>query len=108
MAACATYGYAVQSDMLLGRFRHKGLKRLYEDDDGSGLPAHSVPKIKAILAALEFADELSQVTTLPGWRLHTLKGSRKGEHAITVTGNWRITFTVQNNVVSNLNFEDYH
>ena len=94
--------------MVLGKFLHKGLKRLYEDDDGSGLPAHSVRKIKAILAALEFADELSQVATLPGWRLHALKGSRKGEYAISVTGNWRITFTVQSNVATNLNFEDYH
>ena len=94
--------------MVLGKFLHKGLKRLYEDDDGSGLPPHSIRKIKAILAALEFADQLSQVATLPGWRLHSLKGSRKGEYSITVTGNWRITFEVQGNVVTNLNFEDYH
>lgn len=94
--------------MVLGKFSHKGLKRLYQDDDGSGLPPHSVRKIKAILAALEFADELSQVATFPGWKLHALKGSRKGEFSITVSGNWRITFTVQDNAVTNLNFEDYH
>jgi proteic killer suppression protein len=94
--------------MVLRKFLHKGLKRLYEDDDASGLPQHSIRKIKAILATLEFADELSQVATLPGWRLHALKGSRKGEYAITVTGNWRITFTVQGNDVASLNFEDYH
>ena len=94
--------------MVLGKFLHKGLKRLYEDDDPSGLPQHSIRKIRAILAALEFADELAQVATLPGWRLHALKGGRKGAYAITVTANWRITFTVQENAVTNLNFEDYH
>ena len=94
--------------MVLGKFLHKGLKQLYADDDGSGLPQHSIRKIKAILAALEFAGELSQVATFPGWRLHSLKGSRKGEYSITVTGNWRITFTVQGNAVTDLNFEDYH
>ena len=94
--------------MVLGKFLHKGLKRLYEDDDGSGLPQHSIRKIKAILAALEFAGELSQVATFPGWRLHSLKGSRKGEYSITVTANWRITFTVRGNAVTDLNFEDYH
>lgn len=52
--------------MTVGKFRHKGLRRLYEDDDLSGLPAHSIRKIKAILAALEFADNLSQVATMPG------------------------------------------
>jgi plasmid maintenance system killer protein len=59
--------------MLIERFRHKGLRRLYEDDDSSGLPAQSIGKIKAILAALEFAADLSQVATMPGWRLHRLR-----------------------------------
>ena len=94
--------------MRIGKFRHKGLKRLYEDDDGSLLPAASVRKLKAILAALQFANNLSQVETVPGWNLHPLKGGRKGEYSITVTGNWRLTFTVEGNVVTDMNFEDYH
>ena len=65
--------------MLIERFRHKGLRRLYEDDDPSGLPAESVAKVKAILAALEFAADLSQVATMPGWKLHPLKGDRRGQ-----------------------------
>jgi proteic killer suppression protein len=72
------------------------------------LPAHFVKKIKAILAALEFADDLSQVATVPGWKLHPLRGDRKGEYSITVTGNWRITFKLQGNTVTDVNFEDYH
>ena len=94
--------------MTIGRFRHKGLRRLYEDDQPSGVPAHAVRKIKAILAALEFADSLSQVTTMPGWKLHPLRGDRKGEFGISVTGNWRITFRLQDNAITDLNFEDYH
>jgi hypothetical protein len=39
--------------MLIEKFRHKGLRRLYDDDDPRALPAGSVRKIKAILAALE-------------------------------------------------------
>ena len=74
--------------MIVGKFRHKGLRRLYEDDDASGVPAHSIRKIKAILAALEFADNLSQVATMPGWKLHPLKGERKGEYGITA--DWQI------------------
>jgi len=63
--------------MVVGKFLHKGLQRLYEDDDSSGLPQYSVRKIKAILAALEFAQELSQVATLPGWKLHALKAAAR-------------------------------
>lgn len=94
--------------MNIEKFRHKGLKRLYEDDDPSGLPTSAVRKIKAILAALEFASELSQVDTMPGWKLHPLRGDRQGEYAITVTGNWRITFRLESSAVTAVNFEDYH
>jgi proteic killer suppression protein len=94
--------------MHIGKFRHRGLKRLYEDDDASLLPAASVRKLKAILAALQFADNLSQVQTVPGWKLHPLKVGRKGQYSITITGNWRVTFAVKGNVVTDLNFEDYH
>jgi toxin HigB-1 len=94
--------------MIIVKFRHKGLRRFYEDDDPNGVPGHSIRKIKAILAALEFADSLSQVRTMPGWRLHPLTGDRKGEYSIAVTGNWRITFRLQGNTVTELNFEDYH
>jgi proteic killer suppression protein len=94
--------------MTISKFRHKGLRRLYEDDEPSGVPAHAVRKIKAIMAALEFADNLSQVTTMPGWKLHPLRGDRKGEYGITVTGNWRITFRLQDNTITDVNFEDYH
>ncbi|HEV2124388.1 MAG TPA: type II toxin-antitoxin system RelE/ParE family toxin [Chloroflexota bacterium] len=94
--------------MNIEKFRHKGLKRLYEDDDPSGLPANAVRKIRAILAALEFASELSQVDAMPGWGLHPLKGDRQGEYTITVTGNWRITFRLEGSTITALNLEDYH
>jgi proteic killer suppression protein len=77
--------------MIIGRFRHKGLKALYESDSTKGVPGQAAAKLKRILAALESADALSQLATMPGWKLHPLKGDRKGEYSITVTGNWRIT-----------------
>ena len=94
--------------MVIGKFRHKGLRRLYEDDNLGGVPGEYVRKIKAILAALEFADNLSQVATMPGWKLHPLRGDRKDEYSIAVTGNWRITFRLQGNTITDVNFEDYH
>ncbi len=60
--------------MNIGKFRHKGLKALYEEDKVKGVSSESAPKIKRILAALEFAENLSQVATMPGWKLHPLKG----------------------------------
>ena len=90
------------------KFHHKGLKALYDADNPRGVPATAAAKIKRILAALEFADNLAQIATMPGWKLHPLKGDRKGDYSISVTGNWRITFTLDGNSITNIDFEDYH
>ncbi len=94
--------------MIIGKIRHKGLRLLYEDDDARGVPASSAAKIKRILAALEYADDLEQIKTIPAWKLHQLKGSRSGDYSLSVTANWRITFSVQGSFITDLNFEDYH
>jgi toxin HigB-1 len=64
--------------------------------------------IRAILAALEAAADLSEMATMPGWKLHPLKGDRRGEYGITVTANWRITFRLRESAVTDIDFEDYH
>ena len=94
--------------MKIATIRHKGLRRFYEDDDASGLPSTSLRRIRRILSALEFAADLSQVETMPGWKLHSLKGDRRGAFAISVTANWRLTFDVQGDTIADLNLEDYH
>lgn len=63
-------------DLIQG-FRHKGLKRFYEQDIAKGLPADIVPKIARILARLDVATR-PQMMDLPDLGLHPLKGKRKG------------------------------
>lgn len=57
---------------------------------------------------MEFADSLARIETVPGWKLHPLKGSREGEYSVTVTANWRLTFRLEGQTVTDVNFEDYH
>ena len=45
---------------------------------------------------------------LPGYKFHALKGDRKGEFAISVTGNWRITYQFVGEDAVNVNLEDHH
>ena len=45
---------------------------------------------------------------LPGYRFHELKGKRKGVYAVSVSGNWRISFEFKDSDVVNVNLEDYH
>jgi proteic killer suppression protein len=45
---------------------------------------------------------------LPGYKFHALRGDRKGEFAVSVTGNWRITYQFVGEDALNVNLEDYH
>lgn len=45
---------------------------------------------------------------LPGYRFHGLKGDRKGTYAVSVSGNWRITFRFEKGDAVDVDLEDYH
>ena len=96
--------------MLLIRFRHKGLKRLFVDGDARGVPAAMAGKIRKLLFALETAENLDEVASFPGWKLHPLKGDLDGFWSFTVSGNWRLVFGYddRNNTASDLDLTDYH
>ena len=92
---------------MIQRFRHKGLKRLFESGSSSGVDPQHTARIRKILALLETAETFEDMD-LPGLGLHQLKGNRKGTWAVKVSGNWRITFKVQQGDVFDINYEDYH
>lgn len=92
---------------MIATIRHKGLRRFVEQDDRSKLPADMVERIREILTVLSAADCI-EALDLPGYRLHQLKGSRKGDWSITVRANWRITFKFEGSKAYDVDFEDYH
>jgi len=59
------------------------------------------------LAALETAQNIEDMD-IPAFRLHPLKGKRKGTWAIDVSGNWRITFGFADGEFIDVDYEDYH
>ncbi len=88
--------------------RHTGLRRFLERNDPSGLPQERLERIRRILTALIGAANLEQENTMPGWKLHPLKGNRAGTYALAVSGNWRLTFAIEGNEIIDLDLEDYH
>ena len=89
------------------RFRDSGLKRLYEHGDESKIPPELVKKTKRIIDRLDVATQPSDLN-LPGLGLHPLKGNLKGNWAVKVSGNWRITFRFESGHVRDVNLIDYH
>ena len=94
--------------MIIRSVRHRGLRRLIEDNDTRGIRTDLVDRVRKILAVLIAAENMDQVKGPPGWRIHQLSGDRRGTWSISVWGNWRITFDIENNEIWNLDLEDYH
>jgi proteic killer suppression protein len=93
----------------IGSFAHKGLKRLYEDDDASRVDPASADKLRLILGFLEAMTDAEELRAPPKWAAHQLAGDRKGTWSLTVTRNWRLTFRIDGDgVLQALDFEDYH
>jgi proteic killer suppression protein len=72
-------------------FRHKGLARFFETGSKAGLQPQHAERLRLILGRLNAAAG-PQDMALPGLALHQLTGNRKGTWAVSVSGNWRVTF----------------
>lgn len=92
---------------MIRSIRHKGLKRLYEEDDARGVISEHAEKLRDILARLDAAAAVVDMD-LPGFRLHPLKGELKGFWAVTVRANWRVVFRFVNQEPLDVDYVDYH
>jgi proteic killer suppression protein len=92
---------------MIESFRHKGLKVLFEDNDRSKVNADAADRLRLILAALDAAGKVEDMNQ-PTFRLHPLKGARKGTWAVKVYANWRVTFRFADGRASHVDLEDYH
>ena len=92
---------------MIRSIRHKGLRRLYDDDDPRGVMREHTEKLSDILARLDAAAEVADMD-LPGFRLHPLKGELKGFWAVTVRANWRVIFRFADGDAMDVDYTDYH
>lgn len=92
---------------MIKSFRHKGLERFFRKSNPSGIRAQHANRVGRILSLLDEANSPESLN-IPGFFLHPLKGERRGEWAMTVSGNWRITFRFEGEDVIVVNLEDYH
>ena len=92
---------------MIRKFKHKDLKELFETGKTKGVNPQHITRLRQIIALLETAETLEDMD-LPGLKLHELKGQRKGTWAVSVSGNWRVTFKIQGTDTYDVNYQDYH
>src|SRR5580704_12341699 len=96
------YAYSV----IVG-FRHRGLERLFENDDARGIRPDLLDKVRTILAQLNEAHTIEDMS-MTSFHLHPLKGDRKGLWSVTVRANWRIVFSFADGDAADVELIDYH
>ena len=88
-------------------FKHKGLAKFFETGSKAGVQAQHGERLRLILGLLNAATAPRDMA-LPGLDLHPLKGERKGTWAVSVSGNWRVTFKFVGKDADSVEYEDYH
>lgn len=92
---------------MIRTFRHKGLKLLFETGRSRAVSADISRRLIRQLDLLNRATSPADMN-VPGYRLHELKGDRKGTWSVSVGGNWRLTFSFRDGDAYDVELEDYH
>ena len=92
---------------MIRSFRHKGLERLFCNNDTRRVPPTQLKRLERLLDLLDSAEKASDMN-LPGNRFHELKGTSQGRFAVSVSANWRLTFAFAGADAFLVDLEDYH
>ena len=92
---------------MIKSFRHAGLEKFFKTGSKAGIQPHHAGKLRQQLTVLDAAKMPSDMSR-PSWELHPLKGDLTGCYAVSVNGNWRITFAFDNGDAILVDYQDYH
>jgi proteic killer suppression protein len=92
---------------MIKSFRHKGLKKFFDSASVAGIQPQHAKHLRMQLVALDTATNIEDMD-IPGFKLHSLKGSDNTRWSVWVNGNWRVTFEFQDGHAFILDYEDYH
>jgi len=88
-------------------FRHDGLERFFRKGSKAGIQPRHAGRLRLQLGKLDSSISAADMN-LPGWRWHELKGDLAGHWAVSVSGNWRLTFTFEGTDAVLIDYLDYH
>jgi toxin HigB-1 len=88
-------------------FKHKGIAKFFEIGSKAGIQPKHAGKLEDQLTALDNATTPEDMN-LPGWDWHPLKSDLAGHWAVSVSGNWRLTFSFDGSDAILVDYQDYH
>ncbi len=81
--------------------------KIFYNGSAKEIISDHAPKLARILDHLDASISVSDMN-LPGFKLHKLSGKGKNIWAVSVSGNWRITFYFENEDAYVVDYLDYH
>ena len=92
---------------MIKSFRHRGLERFFLTGSKAGIQPKHAPRLRIQLTTLHLAS-CPEDMNRNGWDCHMLKGNLKDHYAVTVNGNWRVTFKFEGEDAILVDYQDYH
>ena len=92
---------------MIKSFYHKGVEALFRTGSKAGIKPQHTKRLRLQLAALDGSVGPSGMS-LPGWRLHPHTERLAGHWAVSVSGNWRLTFKFDGKDAVLVDYQDYH
>ncbi|MGU7769753.1 type II toxin-antitoxin system RelE/ParE family toxin [Burkholderia sp. MR1-5-21] len=92
---------------MIKSWQHKGLEAFFMNGSKAGIRPDHAPRLRRQLAGLDVASQPLDMN-VPGWRFHELAGGLEGHYAVSVNGNWRLTFRFEGPDAVLVDYQDYH
>lgn len=93
---------------MIKSWANRATERFNQEGKASAFRGLDTEWAVALLAMLESATSLQDLSPLKSVGLHKLKGDRAGQWAMTVNGRWRICFRFKDGHAYDVEIVDYH
>jgi proteic killer suppression protein len=93
--------------LVIRSFRHRGIERFFQTGSKAGIQPRHATRLRILLTTLNLASSPLDMNR-EGWDWHPLKGELKEHWAVSVSGNWRLTFAFERGDAILVDYQDYH
>jgi proteic killer suppression protein len=93
---------------MIKSFSNKKLENLFYDGKSKGINQDHLKKLNMILDMLDQSVDVEKDMNYPGSKLHKLEPKKDNRWAVSVSGNWRMTFIFKEGNVYEVDYCDYH
>jgi toxin HigB-1 len=92
---------------MIKSFRHRGIEKFFKTGSMKGIQPQHVKRLSLQLFTLNRAI-VPEDMNIPGWQWHRLRSELAGHWAVSVNGNWRLTYTFEGLDAVLVDYQDYH